>query len=67
MSPKLKLQFDYSPVLSYDTDSLIERRLEDRFYAGNVEISFVGIKYVSQITVLLPWKTDYQPDMIGNC
>ncbi len=22
----------------------IERRLEDRFYAGNVEISFVGIK-----------------------
>ena len=24
----------------------IERRLEDRFYAGNIEISFVGINYV---------------------
>ena len=30
----------------------IERTLEDRSYAGNVEISFVGIKYVQQIMYL---------------
>ena len=40
-----------------------KRELESMNYMME---SFVGIMDVRQITVLSPWKTDYQPDMIAD-